>query len=292
MTNVIVFGAPRSGTTYLLRCLQGLRETETKSGTLVPAIIPHLAGQYESNRNVRSTLRHTLRRSFDAYLSSDYHSRFEALEYWSRAPFQVGRLKHVLRRGARPLPERFVYKEPFFALSPEFVLEEFPEAKVVYLYRDGRDVANSLVETYGVLTDEKLTHTRSTEVRLGRKVGERYVPWWVDEGREEEFLAAPPYVRSIWMWKHMTQRCHQYFKTSDATNQVCQVQYEAFMRNPHIEGDRILEHLGADETWMWNRQLGQARTSSIGKYTKRPKEETRAGVRIAGGMLMKLGYTT
>jgi hypothetical protein len=96
-----------------------------------------------------------------------------------------------------------VYKEPFLSLAPEFVFDALPDAKVIYIYRDGRDVANSLVESYDVLTDQELTHLRSTEMRLGRSYDERYVPWWVAEGRDDQFIESSPYVRASWMWAYM-----------------------------------------------------------------------------------------
>ena len=176
MNTVLVFGAPRSGTTYLVHCLRNLKSTVCKSGTLVPTIVPHLAGSRPNDTHLNQALRESLFRSFDAYLNSEYHSRFEAMEYWWTAPRQLDRLSHVLRKGSRPRPKQFVYKEPFFALAPELVAAGLPDAKILYIYRDGRDVANSLVDSYDVLTDEKLTDLRSTEARLGRRHEDRYVP--------------------------------------------------------------------------------------------------------------------
>jgi hypothetical protein len=290
MDTVVVFGAPRSGTTYLQRCLRGLRSTVCRSGTLVPTLVSHLAGRGVDECTGRA-LRESLSRSFDAYLNSDYHSRFHALEYWWRAPLQIDRLHHVLRRGPRPRPHRFVYKEPFFALSPELIVEGLPDANIIYIYRDGRDVANSLVESYDVLTDRELTHRRSAEMRLGRPYDERYVPWWVPEGEGEAFIESPPYVRAIWMWAHMVRRCRQYFRTLDAADRVLRLQYEAFMRNPETAGEQILDHLGASSTRTFRDQLNQARTSSIGKHGRRSAREIDAAVDIAGDALTELGYT-
>jgi hypothetical protein len=185
-----------------------------------------------------------------------------------------------------------VYKEPFLSLAPEFPLDALPDANIIYIYRDGRDVANSLVESYDVLTDRELTHLRSTEMRLGRSYDERYVPWWVAEGRDDEFIESSPYVRASWMWAYMVRRCHQYFQDIEASGQVLQVQYEAFMRDPHGVGDRILNHLNATETRAFCQHLDRARTTSIGKHEQRPKDEVDAAVSIAGDMLTTLGYMT
>ena len=48
-----------------------------------------------------------------------------------------------------------------------------------------------------MLTDQELTHLRSTEMRLGRSYDERYAPWWVAEGRDDEFIESSPYVRAL-----------------------------------------------------------------------------------------------
>ena len=63
------------------------------------------------------------------------------------------------------------------------MVDALPDAPIVHIVRDGRDCANSLVESYDVLSDEKLTHLKGSEMRLGRPYDERFVPWWVEEGR-------------------------------------------------------------------------------------------------------------
>lgn len=282
MDTVVVFGAPRSGTTFLLRCLEGLRGTVGKSGTLVPTLVPHLAG-FGSNDSTERMLRESLSRSFHAYLKSDYHSRFQALEYWWRAPVQFDRLQHVIRSGSRPLPHRFVYKEPFFALSPELIVEGLPDAKIIYIQRDGRDVANSLVESYDVLTDQELTHLRSAEMRLGRSYDDRYVPWWVEKGRDEEFMESTQYVRAMWMWAYMVERCHQCFSQLGA--EVLRIRYEELMCHPEEQGTRILNYLGAETAWSFRHHLNQARTTSIKKYKDRSKKEVKKAVNASSHIL-------
>ena len=74
------------------------------------------------------------------------------------------------------------------------------------------------------------------------------MPWWVAEGREEEFIERPPYVRAIWMWAYMVRRCHRYFGNLKATERVLQLKYETFMQDPHSAGKQILEHLDRSDT--------------------------------------------
>jgi len=177
-------------------------------------------------------------------------------------------------------------------MAPEMSLDSLSDAKLIYIYRDGRDVANSLVETYDVLTDQELKHLERAEMRLGRPYDERYVPWWVKEGRDEEFVDSPPYVRAMWMWAYMARRCEQYFASLDASvrSQVLQIQYEEFMEDPHRIGKEILNHLSVNKTWAFRQHLNKARTSSIGKHEHRSETEQRAAEEVAGSVLRNLGY--
>ena len=206
----IVLGCPRSGTTYLMSVLNATSQFECLTGTLLPVAIPHVVNQ-GLKPEVYDALAVGFERAIDAYLHSGrYHSRAAALHNWTKTPSNLRGLLHVLR-GRRPLPDRFVYKEPFLSFAPGFVLDALPDARIIHIVRDGRDCANSLVRTYDVLTDEKLQHLRGSEMRLGRKVDDRYVPWWMDEGHDAAFLESSPYVRAIWMWKAMVRRCYERF---------------------------------------------------------------------------------
>jgi hypothetical protein len=289
MNHCLVFGAPRSGTTYLQQALSSLRGTEGRIGQLIPVAVFHLVNQNLSSEEYQS-LCGSLKRGIDIYLAGEYNSRFRALEDWWRAPYQWRRIGDIVRRGPRTRPDWFLYKEPFLSLAPEFGHDALPEAKMIYIYRDGRDVAHSLVESYDVLTDQKLTNFESAEMRIGRPYDDRYVPWWVEEKQGKTFLGASQYGRAIWMWTYMVRRCHRFFESLDSTERVLRIQYERFMRAPHEAGTRILNHLDRTDTRAFRRHLDRAHTSSIGKHQERPDEEIRSATTIAGSMLKTLGY--
>jgi hypothetical protein len=270
---------------------------ECVNGTLLPVAVPHVVNQ-DLDSDVYNALAIGFERAIDAYLHSGrYHSRAAALKKWFRAPNGVSGLVRALG-GNRDLPERVIYKEPFLSFSPSFVLDALPDAQILYLVRDGRDCANSLRRTYDVLTDEKLTHLRGTEMRMGRAYDDRYVPWWVAEGRDEEFIRSTPYVRAIWMWKAMIQRCHEVFfqpgahagEEAKSSSQVMCLQYENLMREPATSGTAVLNHLGAEPTAAFSRKVKQAHTQSIGKHKQRSSKQIRSAERVAGCELKLYGY--
>jgi hypothetical protein len=291
MKYCVVFGAPRSGTTYLQKVLQTFHYVETTIGQIVPLATCHIVEQNIS-AEIYDALAVSVGENIETYLNGEYNSRFRALNDWWNAPLQLSRLHGVLRRGARARPDWFIYKEPFLSLCPEFVWDALPDAKIIYIHRDGRDVANSLVQTYDVFSDQALTHLRSTEMRFGRRHDSRYVPWWVEQGGGEEFLSATQFGRAIWMWSYMVEQCANFFETvlPDESDRILRVPYEGLVRDPDRWGEKLRNHLDRSSTYALQRKLNAARTSSIGKHTQLPGSVVSEMEDIAFGALSKLEY--
>lgn len=286
----IVLGCPRSGTTFLMKVLNAIPDIEGVIGTVLPVSIPHIV-QSNLSPQLYDALAVAFERALDEYMeSARFNSRAAALQKWYQAPNGLKGLYDALR-GERN-EDRLVYKEPFLTFAPEFVYYALPDANIIHIYRDGRDCANSLVQTYDVLSDENLTHLRGSEMRLGRKVDDRYVPWWVEHGREEEFLNASQYGRAIWMWTHMVRRCHNFFSRPEVqqSDRVLWIRYEDFVREPRSHGQKILEHLELEPTRHYWRSLQEAYASSISNYKTRPASELKEAHRIAGDELELFGY--
>ncbi len=270
--------------------LDALPQAECVSGNLLPVGIAHLAAQPLAD-DVREALQRSFRCSLVDYLASGaYNSRAAALRKWWAASRRPSELRAAAR--GRRSEELLIYKEPFLAFAPELAYEGLPDAHLIHIFRDGRDVADSLVRSYDVLSDAKLADLESNEVMIGRRVDGRCLPWWVAENEASEFFTASPYVRAIWMWREMVRRCTELLERPDvaASGRVLRVRYEELMRDPLGQGEAIARHLGRQLTPRMRKRLQTAHTRSVGAHRRRERSEILAAERLAGAELEALGY--
>ena len=286
---VVILGCPRSGTSFLSDALRALPNAECIFGHHLPVSIPHLVEQ-PVPPEVQHALSAGFHHSLETYAETVSNSRAAALQRWMRGHASIADPWRAFR--GRRVVERVVYKEPFLAFDPMFAFDALPESKLIFMLRDGRDCAQSLVTTYDVLTDEKLASLRTAEAPLGRLHDHRYVPWWVEPGRDAEFLASVPFVRAIWMWKEIVRRSFAF--THDvavaATGRVLEVRYERLVRDAASVRDTVAEHLGVRVDNRLRRLFAGAHERSIASYAKRDRGEIREAERVARKELELCGY--
>jgi hypothetical protein len=289
-----VMGCPRSGTTFLLRCLGGLPRTQSYAGILIPDRLCHVIASADATPSLVEDILHSCRavlwKTFvTSILSRRYHLRRAVRE--PRAALPAARV--LLGRTPVSLQDfGMVYKEPFLAMAADTFARHFSRARFVHLIRDGRDCADSMERTYGAaLSDDVLDARRSrwrevgSEIGVGREVAGMIVPWWVSAGDSQRFLDASRYERYLWLWRECVTRARA--SEEVANERYLEIRYEELCANPGGEGERLLDFLGLEGSRRFWRNLGHARSSSIG-----------VGRRVASGevwepvtsLLHDLGY--
>ena len=285
----IILGCPRSGTTYLVNCLRALDNAEVHSGDRLPVTIPQIVNQ-PINEQIYHALSFGFKLTLDNFIDSTKNSRLIGINRFFRREVSIGELMQYLRQ-IRQF-DSLIFKEPFLSFAPEFTYHALPDCKIVHIFRDGRDVANSLVRTYGLFADERLYTLNNAEMPLGRKVLDRFVPWWLEEGGEQEFLDASPYVRSIWMWKTIVRLCHEFFSRPEiqSSGRVLLLKYEDLVKDPVGYGSKVIQHFAGTMNPRLEKRFKQAKTSSIGTYKRRELIEVEAATKIAQSELKLYGY--
>jgi hypothetical protein len=157
---VFVFGCPRSGTTFLAGAIGGVPGF-VDLGEVPPlkAAVPEL-------------------------------TRLGAEEGAARIRRILDRVRRLGLVGSR----RGVEQTPETAFVLPAVSRAFPEAALVHIVRDGRDVACSLLERGW------LNRGRGGRDDAGRAYGP-HARFWVEPGREEEFEAVSDARRAAWAWR-------------------------------------------------------------------------------------------
>jgi protein-tyrosine sulfotransferase len=124
--HIVMGGAPRSGTTVLRRVFD--RHPEVCSGAETKLFVPAAFNL--------------------AWLSDAYEIPFDELQYMraeslSQAGFIDAFAEHVRRDAGKA---RWAEKTPMNIRYLDWIMEHFPEASIVHIIRDGRDVVCSMRE--------------------------------------------------------------------------------------------------------------------------------------------------
>lgn len=241
---VFVLGSPRSGTSFVARSL-GTVPGFADLGELGPwkAAIPKLASADEE------TAARELRRMLERIR------------------------RYALVRGLRAVEQS---PETVFVLPA--ALRAYPQAAVVHMIRDPRDVAASLAQKGWLRAG-----------RPGRDdVGEPYgdhARYWVEPDRRDEFDAADEARRAAWAWRRYVAAARV------APASTVEVRYEALAADAETASEPLAAHIGADPVLLAQALKGM-HAESVGRWhrnlTAQQVDEVEAE---AGELMQELGYS-
>jgi hypothetical protein len=240
---VFVVGSPRSGTTFLGRSVGSLPGfVDLGEVAALKAAIPELAGLPEEEAAAR--IRRTLVRT-----------RRVALVGLRRAVEQTPETAYVAAAAARA----------------------FPEASVLHIVRDGRDVVCSLLD------QGWLSAGRGGRDDAGLAYGAQ-ARFWVEPERRAEFAVASDARRCAWAWR-------RYVSAGRALGaRAYELRYEQLAADPAAVADGVAAHLGVPAEPLAE-ALGKVHAESVGRYRRDLTPEQLADVEDeAGELLRELGY--
>jgi hypothetical protein len=236
---VFVLGAPRSGTTFVADSI-GRVPGLVDLGELQPwkAALPRLVSSPtdEAARELRRTLEGIRR---------------------------YGLVRHL----------RAIEQTPETAFVLDAVVRAYPQAAIVHMVRDPRDVAASLLQK-GWLRAGR--HGRDD---AGAQYG-HHARFWVEPERADEFDQADEARRAGWAWR-------RYVTAAQAAPSVTlAVRYEELAADPEAASEKLAAHLGADAVIL-ARGLSRMHAESVGRWRRNLTPEQVAEVESETAELME-----
>ena len=239
---VFVMGSPRSGTTFLAGAIGSLPGF-VDLGEVAPlkAAVPELA-ELEPEDAARR-----MRRILGL-------ARRVGLVGTVRAVEQTPELVHVVR----------------------IVPLAYPEARIVHIVRDGRDVACSLLDKPWLRRDQ----AGSDDAGLGYGSHARF---WVEPDRRDEFETATDARRAAWVWR-------RYVIAARSAEDALEVRYEELVQSSEVVAAALARHLDVPVEPLVA-GLDRAHAGSVGRFRTDLDDEQLADVMVeAGQLLRELGY--
>ena len=239
---VFVVGSPRSGTTFLAGAIGSLPGF-VDLGEVAPlkAAVPELA----------------------------------LLPPEQAAP-RVRRILAVSRRVGLVGAVRPVEQTPEMAFVLRAVPLAYPDARVVHIVRDGRDVVSSLLDKPWLRPEQAASDDAG--VPYGA-----HARFWVEPERRTEFESASDARRAAWVWR-------SYVTAARAADGALELRYEDVTADPEAVAVPLADHLGVAVEPL-AAALGRAHASSVGRYRSDLSAEQLGEVEAeAGALLVELDY--
>jgi hypothetical protein len=173
--------------------------------------------------------------------------------------------------------KRAVEQTPEMSFLVPAVVRAYPEATVIHLVRDGRDVVASLLERGW------LSSARSGSDDVGAAYGS-HTRFWVEPERRDEFARVSDARRAAWAWRRYLT------KARASQERTFELRYEDLVTDTSATASRLAETLGvsADEIAT---HLAAASPRSVGRWREHLTEEQVEDVMSeAGDLLRELGY--
>lgn len=225
---IFLFGAPRSGTTWLQRLLASnpLISTAQESDLFDVHIGPQLRCYYAYQNTGRGPLG-----------MASYFSESEFIEVMRGHAWQL------LSPAVRQLPNEhfFLEKTPSHALYLKEISQVFPDAKLIHIIRDGRDVACSICAAHRTWGSD-----------------------WAPKNAREAMRMWADHVTAVTT-----------FQSNHPHNSLCTVRYEDLLESPAAELRRICEYLKID--WSEEELSIAVNQNSFGSSTSTPIPVTSMG---------------
>jgi hypothetical protein len=240
---VFVVGSPRSGTTFLASAIGSLPGF-VDLGEVAPlkAAVHELAG-LEPNEAAR----------------------------------RLRRILAVARRVGLVGTVRPVEQTPELAHLVRVIPPAYPQARIVHIVRDGRDVVCSLLEKPWLRREQ--VKADDAGVAYGS-----YARFWVEPDRREEFETASDARRAAWVWRRYVTAA----RLADVP--LLEIRYEKMASDPRGTAQEIGRHLDTSPDAL-AAALGRAHEASVGRYRTDLNDEQLADVLDeAGDLLRELGY--
>lgn len=255
---IFILGAPRSGTTFLGRCIGALPDV---SYHFEPRLTKAVARCVYEGTWSQARARRYFRGYYGALLAAAGHGGL-----------------------------RFAEKDPENCFIIPFLLQTFPDAVFLHVHRDGRDVAVSHAEKPWLAA----ASTGSGQRGRGGTPWGAAPRFWVEPHRREEFSQVSDLARSAWMWRRFTASALDQLAALPA-DRALHLRYEELTRRPAEAAERVAAFLDvADPAARQALHAGfaKARPDSVGRWRAHPDAGGLADVHAqAGELLARLGYT-
>jgi hypothetical protein len=240
---VFVVGCPRSGTTFLAGAIGSLPGfVDLGEVAPVKAAVPDLVQRptEEAARQLRRTLA-------------------------------------IARRVGLVGTVRCVEQTPEMAHLVDAAALAFPDARIVHIVRDGRDVACSLIARGW------LSAARAGADDAGVEYG-AYTRFWVEPERAAEFGEVSDARRAAWAWRRYVSAAQS------ASSAIYELRYEDLVADPDAAAPGLANYLDVDPAPL-AAALHAAHAESVGRHrTDLTADELGDVESEAGALLRELGY--